>query len=93
MIRDVPLEDVMIPGRTIRWNVNIVSLSGFLVPDQDMANVFTKAMAEAAQKDPPFSPFVVPQLHKAPWIAPLQSHEMASKFWKDIVSHKNGPAR
>ena len=52
-IREVPVEDVMIPGRMIRWNVNIGSLPGFLVAGRDMANVFDKAMAESDKKDPP----------------------------------------
>ena len=90
VLREVPFDEVTIPGRMLRWNVNLISLSGFLVPDQDVGNVFTKAMAEAAKKDPPFSHFVVPQIHKAPWIAPLRPHERTAKFRKDIVSRKNG---
>ena len=90
IVREVPFEEVMIPERMIRWNVNLSSLTGWLVPDQDMANVFTKAMAGAAKKDPPFSPFATPKLHQAPRIVPLQPRERAAKFRKDIISHKNG---
>ena len=55
-----------------------------------MDNVFNNAMSDAAKKDPPFSHIVVPQMRKAPWIAPLQSHEGDDKFGNDIVSRKNG---
>ena len=86
-LRDIPLEEVVIPERMLRRNFNLITLTGYLVPDHDMANVFTKAMAEAAKKDPPFSPFVAPKPHTAPWVIPLQSHERATKFWKENNAH------
>ena len=49
-------DDVTIPRRTPRRSVNLISLPGFLVPDQDMDNVSTKSTAAAANKDP-FFPF------------------------------------
>lgn len=77
--REIPFGDVMIPERMIGWNVNMGSLPVSLAPYRDMGNVFTKAMAAAAKKGPPFSPFAAPQLRKAPWAVPLQSNERAAK--------------
>ena len=53
----------------------------FLKPGQDMVGLFTKEFAIAGKKDPPFAPFVVPELRKKPRGAPLASHERPNKAW------------
>ena len=80
----------MIRDRMLRRNANLISLSGFLIPGHGVPDVFTRVTEEDAKKRPPFSPSVALRLHKARWVAPLQSHERAAKLWGDIVSRK-GP--
>ena len=71
-----------------RWAVDLSSLKGLLVPGQDMANVFSKEFYEASKKEPPFTPFEVPKFQDKPWLAPLQSHERAAKYWRETVARK-----
>ena len=54
-----------------------------------MTNIFSKEFYEASQKDPPFTPFVVPKLQDKPWIVPLTSHERACKNWRDNIAPKD----
>ena len=58
-----------------------------------MDNVFTKTMADSAKKGPPFSPLLVPLMRKGPWAIPIQSHERAAKFRRDIADRKNAKER
>ena len=87
--RETKFEEIVIPQVMKRWNAEFKKLSGYVIPEQDMANVFPKEFAEAAKKDPPYVPFVVPKLHERPWMVPLGSHERAAKFWKESNSHKS----
>ena len=86
--RETKFEEIVTPQVMKRWSADFKRLSGFVAPEQDMANVFSKEFAEAAKKDPPYIPFVVPKLHERPWMVPLGSHERAAKFWKESNSHK-----
>ena len=88
--RGPPYEEVAIPQKMERWAVDLSSLTGLLVPDQDMANVFPKEFYEASKKEPPSTPFVVPKFQDKPWLVPLQSHERAAKYWREreTVAHK-----
>ena len=87
--REPPYEEIVIPQKMERWAVDLSSLVGLLVPDQDMTNVFSKEFYEASKKEPPFTPFVVPKFEVKPWMAPLQSHERAAKYWRENIAHKN----
>ena len=78
----------MIPQRINRWAANLSSLGGFLLPDQEMTNIFSKEFYDAGRKDPPYIPFVIPKLHEKPWMVPLSSHERAAKSWRESVSNK-----
>ena len=62
-----------------RWAVDLSKLSGFLAPDQEMANVFSNETYGASKKDPPFAPFVVPEFHGKPRLFPLLIHERDAK--------------
>ena len=87
--KDVKFEEPVIPNRLRRWTADLSQISAFLIPDQEMANVFAREFHLAEKKDPPFIPLVVPDLSKKPWCVPLASHERANKSWKDSVQHKN----
>ena len=71
-----------------RWAAGLSKLSGLLAPNQEMANVFDMEFYEAGKKKPPFTPFVGHKFQDKPWIVPLQSHERASKYWRETVAHK-----
>ena len=55
-----PYEEVVIPQNMERWAIDLSKLSGFLIPDQDLANVFSMEFYEASKKEPPFAPYVPP---------------------------------
>ena len=84
-----PYEEVAIPHNMEHLAIDLSKLTGFLIPDQDMANGFSKEFYEASKKQPPYAPFVVPKLHEKPWVVPMQSREKASKYWGYSVSHKS----
>ena len=42
--REPPYEEVSIPQKMERWDVDLSSFTGLLAPDQDMANDFSKAL-------------------------------------------------
>ena len=87
--RDTKFEEIVIPQALKRWNTDLKKIAGFLIPDQEMTNTFSKEFAEAARKDPPFIPFVVPKVHEKPWMVPLGSHERAQKFFKENIAKKS----
>ena len=86
--KGVKFEEIVIPNQMKRWTADLSKLSAFLIPDQEMTNVFSKEFAEASKKDPPFIPFVLPKLSEKPWMVPLQSHERAAKYWRENIQHK-----
>ena len=53
-----------------RWSADIGYLDDFLRPGRDMVNLVNKAFPIAGKKDPPRTPFVVPELRKKPRCAP-----------------------
>merc|ERR1712112_688197 len=71
--REPPYEEVSIPQKMERWDVDLSSLTGLLAPDQDKANVFSKEFYGSSKKEPPFTPFAVPKFQDKPWLVPLQS--------------------
>ena len=78
--REPPYEELVIPQMVERWTVNLSTLGGYLIPDQEMTNMFSKEFYEASKKEPPYTPYVLPELHKKPWPVPLLSHERAAQF-------------
>ena len=49
--KDVEFEAIVIPKRTKHWAADLRKLSSFLIPDQEMSNIFSKEFAEASKKD------------------------------------------
>ena len=43
---------------------------------------------EAAKKDPPFAPVVVPKFREKPRIPPLQPHDRAAKYRREIIQRR-----
>ena len=91
--KEVKFEEPVIPARLRRWSADLSQIAAYLVPGQDMANVFAREFHLAEKKGPPSTPLVCPDLSKRPWCAPLGSHERSNKSWRDSVArkHKDSP--
>ena len=60
--RERPYAEIAIPNLTDHWAVGLSVLSGFPIPDQEMDNGFPNEICERSKQEPPFAPFVVPNL-------------------------------
>ena len=54
------IEEIAIPSQMRRRAASFSGLTAFLSTGQEMANVFTKEMAIAQKKDPPYTAFGTP---------------------------------
>ena len=91
--RAPPYEELVIPQNVERWTVDLSKLTGFLMRDQDMANIFLMNSTHRPRRNLHI-PFRDSQDKRKTWPAPLLSHELDGKFRMDSVSHKGrGPSQ
>ena len=65
-----PYEELVIPQTMERWAVGPGKLTGLLIPDPEMANVYSKGFYEALGKGAPYTPFAIHKLREKPWPPP-----------------------
>lgn len=58
-------------------------LSGFLKPNQDMANLTSLELARGLSKVPAYAPFIVPRIDDAPWPVATNGHASAIRKWRN----------
>ena len=68
--REPPYEEVIIPQNMERWNIDLSTPQGLFVPDQDMADMFSKEFYDASKKEPHDTPFAAPSCMKNPGRTP-----------------------
>ena len=66
--KDPKIEEVQIPRAMTKWPPSLASLSGILVPGQDMVNFFTIELTRGQQETPTYIPFVTGDLLSGPWM-------------------------
>ena len=62
--KETKLEELVIPTQMRRRPASLSGLEAFPIPDQDMVNTFTKEFALSRRMEPPYTPFVAPELHQ-----------------------------
>ena len=88
-VRETKFGELVTPGRTLRWGAYFSPLVGFSIHGREMANVSPNYFVEeATRKDHPYAPFVVPKLQWKPWVAPLDSRNRSSKYYRESIAHK-----
>ena len=87
--KDPRIEEVQIPREMTKWNPSLASLTGILVPDQDMVNHFTIELTRGRNEVPAYTPFVTGDLSADPWIPGDPLYTRAHDQWKKMqTTHK-----
>ena len=78
----VQFAELDIPRALDTYAPSLKLLGGLFRPSQEMVNLIRKELAEAANKDPPFKPFILPELPAKPWMPDTADHNFAMTNWK-----------
>ena len=70
-------EEICLPVRRKSLAVNLEQLSGWLRPDQLMVNAISAELAKALATSPAYTPFVVLDVSKKPWVPGAADHVKA----------------
>ena len=85
---NVKFTELDIPRALNDYAPSLTAIGGFLRPTQAMVNMIRKEIAEAANKDPPFLPFIVPKLSSIPWRPDTADHDQAIPSWKAYAKNR-----
>ena len=86
---DPRIEEIQIPREMTRWSPLLSSLTGVLVPDQEMVNHFTIELTRGENETPTYTPFVTGDLAADPWIPSDPLFKRAHDQWKKMqTTHK-----
>ena len=85
---NIKFTELDIPRALSDYSPSLAGIAGFLRPTQAMVNMIRKEIAEAANKDPPFLPFIVPKLSTVPWRPDTTDHDQAISGWKAYAKNR-----
>ena len=79
--KNIRFTELDIPQALLAFRPLLAQISAALHPEQEMVNWIAKQRAIAAAKDPPYVPYLVPQLTDQPWMLPQAEHVAARSTW------------
>ena len=82
--KNIRFAELDIPQALATFRPNLSAISASIHPDQEMVNWVNKQRAIASSKDPPFVPYLIPNLTEAPWLPPTTDHSAARTSWIDF---------
>ena len=85
-------EEITIPTKLRKWTPSMSKMGGFLLPDQEMRNRFSFALAKGWHGKPPTMPFVIDEIRKKPWMPSQEAHLRAPGSWKALRKSRKRPS-
>ena len=61
----------------IKSRKHLFGLAGMLIPNQEAANLFSEELRAGKRALPPYTPFLLPKLNEAPWVAQNPDYKRA----------------
>ena len=80
--KDIRFVELDIPRSLLTYTPLLSGLSALFRPSQDMVNFASKELAQAASKDPPYTPYPTPKLRTHPWMSEPSDHLAAQAQWE-----------
>ena len=75
MNRPIAFEEVVLHKRLKDYSISLPNITSILKPDQKMCNAISEIIANAANVQPPFEPYVVVDVKKLPWRVGNDEHD------------------
>ena len=83
--KDIRFAELDIPRIFLTYTPLMSGLSALFRPSQDMVNFASKELAQAASKDPPYTPYLTPNLHLRPWMPETSDRLVAQAQWESYA--------